>query len=518
MKNNFLKCLLSTVLLFGISTSSAHALTLDYIAGSDRYETASMIASKMQYSSAILVNGLSIVDGLSASGLSGALNAPILLTEKNKIPSSTLAKLQSVNTIYIVGGPTVVSSEIENTLRNMGKSIVRLGGLDRYLTSITVANQIETLKGVQEIYYVNGARGEADAMSISPVAAKTGNPVILTDGSSTSYKKNVQAYSIGGFQVLDRSFDNFAQRITGIDRFETNKNVINKFFPNKTHVNLSKSDVLIDALTASALKEPVVLISNTSNKTAIAGAQSATVFGNINKIAVNRAKGYIYGEKVVFYSQHQDDETLFAGSAIVDAIESVGSENVHIVLITDGSGSEVFNWPKYINYPISEKVALRNNEFNASLSKLGVNLNNVIYLNQPENNINYDSLRQTVNYFETTYSNVTHVAHSYKYDTHPQHLTSGQLIYSLYNDGVIKDCRFFTTSEDVSRLNTDFLIESVCDTNLEKQRVLSAAFEYSLDNKDMVREGIGYKSVERLFNILTNDPNVTSYLHEPETR
>lgn len=61
-------------------TCTTFALNIDYIAGSNRYETASMIASNMNYSSAILVNALSIVDDLSASGLSGTLNAPILLT------------------------------------------------------------------------------------------------------------------------------------------------------------------------------------------------------------------------------------------------------------------------------------------------------------------------------------------------------------------------------------------------------------------------------------------------------
>ena len=518
MKRILLKFLISTILFSGIFTSTAFALNIDYVVGSDRYETASIIASNMDYSSAILVNGLSIVDGLSASGLSGTLNAPILLTQKNNIPSSTLARLTQANTIYIVGGNGVVSTDIEKYLQNMNKSVVRLGGSDRYETSISVANKIESLKGIQEIYYVNGLTGTADAMSIAPVAASNSNPVILTDGKSTSYKQNVKSYSIGGYGVVNSSFDLFSERINGIDRFETNKNVINKFFPNKNHVNLSKSDILIDALTASALKEPVVLISDNSDKTSIAGAKSATVFGNISQTAVNRAKSYIYGDKVVFYTQHQDDETLFAGSAIIDAIESVGRENVHVVLITDGSGSEVFNWPRYVNNTISTNIALRTNEFNASLLKLGVDLTNVTYLNQPENNIDYGSLIDTVNYFENTYRDVTHVVHSYKYDTHAQHLKSGQIIYDLYNNGVVKDARFFTTSEYVSKLSRNLLIESISDTVEEKERVLSAAYEYKLDNKDMTREGIGYKSVGRLFNILTSDPKVTSYLHEPEVK
>lgn len=513
MRNKFLKILLSTVLLIGGINFSAQALDLNYIEGIDRYETANIIASKMNYTNAILVNGLSIADGLSASGLSGALNSPILLTRSLSIPNSTLEKLSIANNIYIVGGDTAISTNIETQLSNMGKSVKRLSGKNRYDTSIAVANEIEKIKGVQEIYYVNGLKGQADAMSIAPVAAFNQNPVILTNGQSTDYKKDIKSYSIGGTTVLNSSFDIFSERISGLNRFETNKNVINKFFPNKAHVNLSKSDVLIDALTASALKEPVVLISNDSDKSIIAGSKSATIFGNINETAVNRAKAYLYGDVVVFYSQHQDDETLFAGSAIIDALESVGKDNVYLVLITDGTGSEVFNWSRYKNISTELKIALRTTEFKEAVSKLGIKNENIILLNQPENNIDKNVIVSTIDYFENNYPNVTHVTHSYKYDTHPQHLDTGRIVNNLYENGLIKDCRFFVPSTEINSIPKTYLIESVADNTLEKNLVLSACKEYEIDNKDMIREGIGYKSVPGLFKNLISDPKVSSYLH-----
>lgn len=178
MKNKFLKILLSTAIVIGSINFKVQALELNYIDGIDRYETASMIASQMNYSNAIIVNGLSIADGLSASGLSGTLNAPILLTRDSSIPNSTLEKLKLAKNIYIVGGNTVISPNIEKQLYNMGKSVKRLSGSNRYDTSIAVANEIERIKGVQEIYYVNGLKGEADAMSIAPVASFNQNPVI----------------------------------------------------------------------------------------------------------------------------------------------------------------------------------------------------------------------------------------------------------------------------------------------------------------------------------------------------
>ena len=40
--------------------------------------------------------------------------------------------------------------------------------------------------------------------------------------------------------------------------------------------------------------------------------------------------------------------------------------------------------------------------------------------------------------FERKFDNVTHVAHTYKYDWHLQHLKNGSTIQSLYNSGKIK--------------------------------------------------------------------------------
>lgn len=513
-KNNYLKTLILTISIFLTYTISAQAMSIEYIAGKNRYETAALIADKISYSTAILVNGQSLADGLASSGLSGSLNAPILLTDTNSVPSYTLDKIANANTIYLVGGVGVISKDVESQLKNLGKSVIRLGGKNRFYTSYAVADEINKIKGISELYYVNGYQGEADAMSIAPVAAKNGNPVILTDGKTTEYLKNVKSYSIGGTGVINSYFDSFAERIGGQTRFETNANVINNFFPNKQHVNLSKSDVLIDALTASALKEPVVLISDNSDKSIIAGAKSATVFGDISETAVNRAKSYIFNEKVVFYSQHQDDETLFAGSAIVDAIKAVGPENVYIVLISDGDESGIFLGDRYKNLSTLEKMRLRNNEFKAATSQLGVLEENLVFLNQPETDLNEKIIKDTILKFENNSSNVTHITHSYKYDLHNQHLKTGEILYNLYNEGLIADCRFFGRKE-LMPSNSKALIESVADNIAEKNKVLMACYEYRLDNQDMIREGIGYKSVKSLFDALTSNPLTPSYLHEP---
>ena len=188
----------------------------------------------------------------------------------------------------------------------------------------------------------------------------------------------------------------------------------------------------------------------------------------------------------MFYVQHQDDETIFGGSAVIDAIKSVGSDNVYIVLVTDGSGSNVFNSERYKDITHQQKVDLRDNEL----------------------------LKDTVLYFENSFNNVTHITHSYKYETHVQHIATGNTINNLYINGIIKDCRFLAREDKISGISRSNLIESVADDEEERKKVLNACREYELDNKDMVREGIGYKSVRGLFIKLTSNPKVPSYLHE----
>ena len=502
--------------MIGITSSlKVSASELNYIVGSNRYETASLIAEKMKYNNAILVNGTALVDGLSASGLSGTINAPILLTEANYIPGSTMNALKNVNNVYIVGGEGVVSKTIEENLKNQGKTVIRLGGTSRYETSLKVANEIEKHKTITEVYYVNGEIGEADAMSIAPVAAKNGNPVILTNGKSTTYKKDATGFIIGGTGVMSKDMDYLGERLGGYSRFETNKEVVNRFFNNMDEVYLSKGWELIDALTASALKKPVVLVDKNTDKSILAGANSITAIGGIDKLTMSRVNSYIYGDKVVFYTQHQDDETLFAGSAIVDAIQSVGKENVYIVLFTKGNRTAVFDKDRYKNLNADERATLRNNEFDAAVSKLGIVNKNIIKLNQNEYDINYKELSMVIEEFENNFGSVTHIAHSYKYDAHTEHMQTGQVIYDLYNQGIIKDVRFFAGYNQGEKIPDDYLIQSVSDNEEERRIVLDACNEYKIDNKDMIREGIGYKSVPAMFNALENDKKTINYLHKP---
>ena len=254
------------------------------IIGSDRYETAAKIADKMgSYNTVILVNSdKSMADGLSAASLSGKKNAPILLVKQNKIPKATMDRINKANNVYIVGGENAISKNVEKKLKESGKKINRIAGKDRYDTSREIA---KLLGGYDKAFIVNGAKGEADAMSVSAVAAKYGAPILLTNGKTSIHdkKSGVKYYAIGGTSVIDNKLKEkySAERVAGSDRYATNREIMDEFYWNSEKVYFAKGDTLIDALTASALAKDngIVLVSKNKNHSELEGKDTVQVGG-----------------------------------------------------------------------------------------------------------------------------------------------------------------------------------------------------------------------------------------------
>ena len=256
------------------------------IVGKNRYETAAKIADELvknnvSYNSVILVNSdKSMADGLSAASLSGKKNAPILLVKRDSIPAEAMAKIEKAKNVYIIGGEGAISKKVENQLK--GKNITRISGKDRYETSAKIANM---LGGYKMAFIVNGAKGEADAMSVSSVAAKYGAPILLTNGKTSTHpvKAGVSYFVIGGRGVVSNQLaDKYnADRIAGIDRYSTNRKVIDEFYYDSKKVYFAKGDTLVDALTASLLAKDngMVLVSKNANHKKLEGKEAVQVGG-----------------------------------------------------------------------------------------------------------------------------------------------------------------------------------------------------------------------------------------------
>ena len=288
------------VILMGSSVISANAYMKEEIVGENRYETAAKVADRMgNYSTAVLVNGDSLPDGLSASGLAGKENAPILLVKTDSIPKETLQRLYKVKKVYIIGKENAVSGKVESSLKKSGMTVKRIGGSNRIDTSIAVSKEIGSYS---KAFLVNGFKGEADAMSVSAVAARDKAPIILTNGNSNpvSKKSGVKYYVVGGNTVMSNTLQSSfsAERLSGSNRYTTNKAIVKKFYPSTDKLYFAKGDGLVDALAVSPLAKNsgLALVNENSDKSVFYQKENLVQVGGMNRSIVDKVLNSIYDE------------------------------------------------------------------------------------------------------------------------------------------------------------------------------------------------------------------------------
>ncbi|WLR41291.1 cell wall-binding repeat-containing protein [Bacillus carboniphilus] len=237
------------------------------ISGEDRYETSVEISKewpKEETKYAVLTTGEEYPDALAATPLAKKYNAPLLLSKEGEIPDVVVKELKrlGVKKVDIIGGEKALSSNIEKQLRDLDINFNRIAGKNRYETAIKVAEEVDP--DPSEIVVATGEEF-ADALSIAPIAASQGMPVILTEsdrvveevGLYISQKNIDKSYIIGGEKAINRSvaghFPN-RERIFGKDRYETNKQIINTFIEgiDPSIIHVATGNNFPDALSGSA--------------------------------------------------------------------------------------------------------------------------------------------------------------------------------------------------------------------------------------------------------------------------
>ncbi|TDB39831.1 MAG: hypothetical protein D9V44_02480 [Actinobacteria bacterium] len=158
------------------------------LSGQDRFKTAVKL-SEAAYAAGscptvVLATGENFPDALSASGLAGVYDSPILLTRKYVVPAEVLSELVRLGAtkVVIVGGPPAVAPEVVKALQNRGLTVTRVDGVNRYSTSAEVAREVARLKGplFAKAAFVARADVFADALAVAPFAYSQGYPVLLT--------------------------------------------------------------------------------------------------------------------------------------------------------------------------------------------------------------------------------------------------------------------------------------------------------------------------------------------------
>ena len=269
------------------------------VAGADRINTAVEV-SKKYYKSAetvIIANYEKFADSLSASALSKALKAPILLVQKDQLDSVVAQEIKRLGAknVVVIGGEQSVD-KAKNSLSKY--NVQTIAGSDRYETSAKIAQEIIKRTGTTQAVIASGETF-ADALTVAPLANKNNMPILLVQPNNIPkatqevLKQIKKAIIVGGEKTISKEVANKLPnptRIAGANRYETAKKIYEYGFKDRTEVNIANGTNFADSLVIGSIDCPILLAESNevpeSTKQAIKDSkfEKVNVFGGENSI------------------------------------------------------------------------------------------------------------------------------------------------------------------------------------------------------------------------------------------
>ena len=272
-------------------------INVDTIKGVDRYKTSAKISQQTfpnHIKTVVLASGENFADSLVAGSLANKENAPVLLTQKEKLPQVIKDEITRLKPeeVIIVGGEKSVN------IKGL-KNVKRLAGKNRFETSVEVYKHVNPNGKVALASGLNFA----DALCATPLSSKENLPIILTDGHNLpkGITKDKVALIFGGEKSVNIKGLENTKRLAGADRYETAL-IIAKEFGNLEKFVLADGRNYPDALSVGPLahknNQPILLTdpshtefikqivrdNNTKEITVVGGEQS------ISKAQIERIK------------------------------------------------------------------------------------------------------------------------------------------------------------------------------------------------------------------------------------
>ncbi|MFA6809195.1 MAG: cell wall-binding repeat-containing protein, partial [Eubacteriales bacterium] len=166
-------------------------LSVYRLAGTDRYDTAAKIAAYLNSNGTVyLAYGYGEPDTVALCAFAAQQGAPILLTDKDKLPEATLNAIGALNPskIVLIGGTGIIDLSLENSLKKT-YSVERWGGADRFNTEQIIFQHLFDIQSPQSSVYfasssvcsadvLQGEKPRGDALLVAALAAKNNGFVI----------------------------------------------------------------------------------------------------------------------------------------------------------------------------------------------------------------------------------------------------------------------------------------------------------------------------------------------------
>ena len=290
------------------STPAEQQKTTTRVAGADRIQT-SVEVSKKYYKSAetvIVANYEQFADSLSASALSKALKAPILLVKKDQLDSVVAQEIKRLGAknVIVIGGEKSVD-KAKNSLSKY--NLQTIAGSDRYETSAKIAQEIIKLTGTKKAVIASG-EVFADALTVAPLANKNNMPILLVQPNNIPkatqevLKQIEEVIIVGGEKTISKEVENKLPnptRIAGANRYETAKKIYEYGFKDRVEVNIANGTVPADSLVIGSIDCPILLAEANEIPEATKQAfqeskfEKVNVFGGENSISESVVKELI---------------------------------------------------------------------------------------------------------------------------------------------------------------------------------------------------------------------------------
>lgn len=260
---------------------------LNEVYGQNRYDTGVQVSNtgwNKGSNAVVLGRGDLPIDALTGSVLAKKFQGPLLLTMSSTLPDKVVSELNRLQpkTVYIIGGETAVSNEVQLRIKKLGYSVKRIAGKNRYDTSVKVADEI----GKSSELILATGKESPDALSIAPFAGIKQFPILFTEQNALPSEvrdiiqnRNVQKVTIiGGVSAISAKVEaelsnlgvKNVERIAGANRYETSVAIARRFQSvlNLRSLYFASGVSFIDALPGSALAalngSPILLTNNTS--------------------------------------------------------------------------------------------------------------------------------------------------------------------------------------------------------------------------------------------------------------
>ena len=266
---------------------------LDYV-GDTRYDTVNTIVDKRvkKADTAIVVNTEKIDQVVSVASYAYNSKYPVFYTESFSVkrPVYDQMKKLGVKKVVLIGAANSLNKRVESSFKRNGYRVERIIESDTTSLSIRLASLLADRNRVEAVSLVSDDIFDLpNAISFSPYTLRHNIPTIVISGTyedGAKLKTYIDKYKIKKAYIVtnkDSINENYEKmftdvvKISGKDRYEVNRNIINKLYKNSKKLYISKggevlhkrsigSGQLINAMAIAPLaadnKSPLLLIEN----------------------------------------------------------------------------------------------------------------------------------------------------------------------------------------------------------------------------------------------------------------